>query len=330
MKIKSFFDLVEIRTKVASVVPFLLGTLYTIYHYHKINPKNLIIFFISMISFDMVTTTINNYYDYKKSNKKSGYNYENHNPIVNDNLSQKSVQFVIFLLLFIAVISGIILFFNTDIIVLLTGAVCFAVGIFYSFGPLPISRTPTGELFSGFLMGFVILFLSVYINVYDLHLISFSLNNNLFLLEIDYKELSYIFLLSIPCICGIANIMLANNISDMESDLEDKRYTLPVYIGKQKSLFIFTILYCISYIDILALTLLRIMHVYTLLSLLTAIPVIGNIMKFYKQQTKKDTFKLSVMNFLLINVVYIIILTAVIIIPFIFNRNLILNITLLQ
>lgn len=40
-------------------------------------------------------------------------------------------------------------------------------GIFYSFGPIPISRMPLGKIFSGIFMGFVIVFLFVYIQVDD-------------------------------------------------------------------------------------------------------------------------------------------------------------------
>lgn len=68
MSLESFLKLVEIQTKVASVIPFALGTLYTVYHFGIFNPKNFIIMFISLLSFDMVTTAINNYYDYKRAN----------------------------------------------------------------------------------------------------------------------------------------------------------------------------------------------------------------------------------------------------------------------
>ena len=63
MDIKSFLKLVEIQTKVASVIPYLLGTFYVLYRYENFNLKNAIIMFLSMIIFDMTTTVINNYID---------------------------------------------------------------------------------------------------------------------------------------------------------------------------------------------------------------------------------------------------------------------------
>ena len=53
MNIKSFLKLVEIQTKVASVIPYLLGTFYALYRYDNFNIKNAIIMFLSMIIFDM-------------------------------------------------------------------------------------------------------------------------------------------------------------------------------------------------------------------------------------------------------------------------------------
>ena len=156
MSISSFLKLVEIQTKVASVIPFSLGTVYALYRYKQFNFNNFILMFISLIVFDMTTTAINNYYDYKRAIKKQGYGYESHNAIVSYHIKESTVQFTILVLLLIAIVSGLLLFLNTSIVVLLIGMLSFAVGILYSFGPVPISRTPLGEIFSGFTMGFII------------------------------------------------------------------------------------------------------------------------------------------------------------------------------
>ena len=177
MNIKSFLNLVEIRTKVASVIPFLLGTFYALYRFDTFNVKNAIIMFSSMIIFDMTTTAINNYMDYAKAIKKEGYGYETHNAIVSYNLNPKIVRVTIFTMLIIAVALGLLLVKNTNIIVLLIGAVSFFIGITYSFGPIPISRTPFGEIFSGLAMGFIITFLTIYIHVFDTGILNISFND---------------------------------------------------------------------------------------------------------------------------------------------------------
>ncbi|KHS59025.1 1,4-dihydroxy-2-naphthoate prenyltransferase, partial [Listeria monocytogenes] len=68
---------------------------------------------------------------------------------------------------FIATGLGVWLVFRTDLLVLLIGFVCFCIGILYTFGPVPLSRMPLGEIFSGVTMGFGIFFLAVYVNAYD-------------------------------------------------------------------------------------------------------------------------------------------------------------------
>lgn len=255
----------------------------------------------SLIAIDMTTTAINNYYDFKSAKRKHGYNYETHNAIVKYQLNEKVVFTTILVMLIIAILLGIILVLNTNIVVLIVGAISFVVGISYSFGPVPISRTPLGEAASGFFMGFVILFLSIYIHIYNQDLLYFTFLNSTLLFKIDLIELVYILLLSLPTVCGIANIMLANNICDIEDDIVNRRYTLPVYIGKKQSLWLFKNLYYLAYLDLLILSILKIIPVLCLISLVTLFPVYKNIKKFYAEQSKKDTFVLSVKNFFLMS-----------------------------
>jgi len=315
LRIKSFFKLVEIQTKLASVIPFLLGSVYALYRFNEFNIINFILMLISLINVDMMTTAINNYIDYKKANKTYGYNYEKHNAIVRYKLKESTVILTIITLFIIASISGFILFLRTDIVVLILGVISFIVGICYSFGPVPISRTPSGEIFSGFFMGFVITFIAAYVHIFDKGLISISYNNSLVLLSINLKEIIYLFLLSLPTVIGVSNIMLANNICDIEDDIVNKRYTLPIYIGKEKSLMIYKILYYLLYLNIIVTVLLGINSLIVILTLATFIVVNKNIKVFYGKQTKKDTFSTAVQNFALINFIYLLTIGIGIIIP---------------
>jgi len=302
MSMKSFLKLVEIQTKVASVTPFLIGTLYCIYRYNTFNIKNFILMFISLICIDMATTAINNYQDYKRAIKRHGYGYEFHNAIVRDKLKMKTVIMTIAILLFTAITFGILLYINTNIIVLFIGVISFAVGVFYSYGPVPINRTPFGEFFSGFTMGFFITFLAIYIHIFDKDFITFALSLGVVDISFNLKELVYIFLVSFASIISIGNIMLANNICDVEDDIVNKRYTLPIYIGKDMALKLFRISYYSVYIVLLISIGLKVLPYTSLLVLITLIPVHKNINTFYEYQSKKDTFVLSVKNFLTINV----------------------------
>ena len=150
LAMKAFLKLVEIQTKIASVTPFIWSIVYTGYYFGSLRSDLILFFFVSMLAFDMFATALNNYLDWKRARKRHGYNYEMHNAIVRYGMSEKKVILIMALLFFVAVIFGLLLFLNTDAIVLFLGMACFLIGILYSGGPLPISRTPLGEIFQGF------------------------------------------------------------------------------------------------------------------------------------------------------------------------------------
>jgi 1,4-dihydroxy-2-naphthoate octaprenyltransferase len=278
---------VEIRTKIASVLPFLLALSYVYYIFHSINALNSILFFIAMILFDMTATAINNYVDSKASNKPLEF-------------SKRSARFIIYIMLFFATVIGLIISYYSGVVVLACGALCFLVGIFYTFGPAPISRMPLGEVFSGVFMGFFIPFLVFFINAPSNYLVFYAINNDVLQLSFNIVNLLKLAVLTIPTICCIANIMLANNICDVEQDVKINRYTLPFYIGKRNALYVFASLYYVSYLAIVIMAIANILPLYSLLIILTLIPMHNNITTFRKNQSKSDTFSLSVMNFTLL------------------------------
>ncbi len=119
MNLKTFLKLVEIQTKVASLLPFIFGTFYTVYYGKNFNVENFLLMFISLLTFDMLTTTINNYVDFKKALDEN-YKY-NSNIIGSSNISEKVVQKIMFILLTISTVTGILLVFNSSIVVLVVG-----------------------------------------------------------------------------------------------------------------------------------------------------------------------------------------------------------------
>ncbi|MFL0269935.1 1,4-dihydroxy-2-naphthoate polyprenyltransferase [Candidatus Clostridium radicumherbarum] len=312
MNLKSFLKYVEIQTKVASVMPFILGTLYAFYRFNSFKASTFIIMFISLITFDMTTTAINNYIDFKKANKKEGYGYEEHNALVKDGIKESTAVAIIIILLAISICFGIILTIKTNTVVLLIGVLSFFIGIFYTFGPVPISRMPLGEAFSGFFMGFIILFLAVYIQVFDKNIVSIAYANNILSLSLNIIEILLIFIVSIPTIGGIANIMLANNICDVEDDIVNNRFTLPYYIGRKNALNLFAFLYYIGYAAIIISVILKVLPAASLLVIITLMPVYKNIKIFSNNPVKGETFVFAVKNLLIINLSHIFILTVTI------------------
>lgn len=311
MNVRSFLRFVELPTKVASMLPFLLGTLYALYRFEDFYVLRFLLMLVSLLSFDMATTAINNYYDFKKASKKHGYGYETHNAIVHYKLKEGTVVATIAVLLLLAA-GGSALVSQTGLLVFLLGGLSFLIGILYSFGPIPISRMPLGELFSGLFMGFVIIFISAYIHS-DQSVVTLLLRDGWIDLHVNLIEVLYIFWFSVPAILGIAGIMLANNICDIEDDLENRRYTLPVYIGRSNALLLFKLLYYASFLDMAVLLILGVHPVLVALLLITLVPLRRNIALFHEKQEKAATFILSVKNFVLMSTARIVVLAAAVV-----------------
>jgi len=251
-----------------------------------INIKLTAVFFLSMFLFDLTTTAINNYIDTKT----------NHQALQFD---RKTALAIIIVMLIISVTLGLYLAFATDVLVLILGGICFLCGVFYTYGPIPISRQPLGEIFSGIFYGLLIPFILLYINMpkgtyIDLQFTDFSI-----LLKINILPILKVFLLSVAPVCATANIMLANNICDLEKDIKVKRHTLPYYIGK-KPLNLFAFVYYATYIAAIIMVILKVLPPIYLIFLLSIIPVQKNIKQFMEKQEKSLTFICSIKNYIII------------------------------
>lgn len=287
--IANFFSFVEIKTKLASTVPFLAGLGYTLYHCGEIDVGRTAVFFASMILFDMTTTAINNHMGTREQKQ------ENHYP---DGLSLA----LILGMLTAAVGLGIFLVVLTGPVVLLTGLFCFGVGILYSFGPLPIARTPFGEIFSGTVMGACIPFLVYTVNAPEL--LSLAVAWPRMTVAADLWAMLCLGICVAPMICCIANIMLANNTCDLEEDIKVGRYTLPFYLGKDVCLKLFKWLYAAALLFIILGVVMGSLPASALLGLVFTVPVMRNVQAFEKKQDKRETFDLSIKNFVMILIPY--------------------------
>lgn len=299
MTVKVFLELVEIRTKLASLFPYLVGLLFSAYYFEQVNGINMFLFFVAMFTFDMATTAINNLMDFKKA--KNDHYQENTNIVGMAKLDEKKVSFLIYGMIAFSSIIGIYLTYRTSLLLLAMGGLCFLIGIFYTFGPVPLSRMPLGEIFSGVTMGFGIFFITIYLNIAQLDILSLSLMDGHFALVGNIKELFFIVWASVPMIFTIANIMLANNLCDMEQDISNHRYTLPYYIGKENGVRLFQILMYSCYIFIVGGIVLGIYHWIMLLVLGTFPLIHKNVQAFSQKQEKATTFSISIKNLIIFN-----------------------------
>ena len=288
--LKKFLKYVEITTKITSVFAYLNTMLFILYQKQPVNVKLMVVFFIAMFIFDLTTTAINNYIDSK--------DYPEMLPI-----PRKSAFAAIIIMLSISTILGLYLAYNTGIVVLLLGAFCFLLGIFYTFGPIPISRIPLGEAISGIAYGMFIPFLMLYINnpTYYLEL---GLSWETISLQIHVMPFIAFFLFSLVMTFTTANIMLANNTCDIEKDTAVGRLTLAYYIGRKWAVRLYALLYYGCYASVALMVICGILKPTALIFFLSLPLVIKNIHTFKKEQIKEKTFITSIKNFLIINIAY--------------------------
>ena len=303
---KDIIELVELRTKIASVIPFVVGLLYSIWTFGNFNSVNMGLFFVGMLCFDMATTVMNNLMDYVKA-KNETYRQEE-NIIGTSSLTVKEATMIFGSLVGVATIIGIILVMRTNIVLLFVGMLCFVIGIFYTFGPIPISRMPLGEVLSGVTMGFGIFWIVIFLNSPEASFAWMGLEEGMLIVRLALLDHLKVALLSLPLVCTIANIMLSNNLCDLETDITNHRYTLVYYIGKPTALTLYQGLYLISFVAMVLAVVFRIAPILMLGTLVVGAPVYKNIQLFIQKQEKRTTFALAIKNMLMIHVVQILLL----------------------
>jgi len=284
--IKRFLSYVEIKTKITSTFAFMLTITFLLYSGRPIDWLRTLVFFLAMFLFDLTTTAINNYIDTKTNEQVLQF-------------ERRTALTIILILFTISTALGLYLAYLTDVVVLLLGGLCFLTGVFYTYGPVPISRMPLGEVMSGLFYGLFIPFLLLYINMPEGTYLTLGLGWESIRLELNVMPLISVLLLAVTPMCTTANIMLANNTCDVEKDVKVRRYTLPYYLGK-KALWLFALLYYACYASIVAMVVLSILSPVCLVSLLTIIPVQRNINIFMERQDKASTFITSIKNYIII------------------------------
>lgn len=305
-----FLEFVEMKTKVASVFPMTLGILWAIYRYQTFNWLNTLLFIIAVLSFDMCTTAINNSMDYHKA-KDETYRQES-NVIGKFSLDFRQMIGIVLALLIFSLLVSLLLVWRTSWLLLPMGALCFLIGIFYTFGPIPLSRMPLGEVFSGVTMGFGIFFLAVFIQD-PAGLLTSQVSGQWMTLQFSWTKIIDIIVMSLPLVTLIANIMLANNTCDLEEDIRNHRYTLVYYIGKKNALKLYFVLASLPWLLWIIYCLTGFLPIWALIGLIGVWPAYKSLETFFKKQVKRETFIEAVKSFVLFALLYVVILALALI-----------------
>lgn len=167
--------------------------------------------------------TFNDYYDYVKGADSTDDNVEESDAtLIYANINPKAARNLAWCFLVCAFLLGVYVIVKAGWIPLLLGLIGAIIVVLYSAGKTPISYLPIGELISGFVMGSLIPLASYQV-------LTGSLN-------------FWMLVIALPTIIGVALIMFTNNTCDIEKDETVSRKTLPVVLGRERTVLLYRFL----------------------------------------------------------------------------------------
>ncbi|MDJ0333080.1 1,4-dihydroxy-2-naphthoate polyprenyltransferase [Planococcus sp. S3-L1] len=258
-----WWQLTRPHTLTASFAPVFLGTMIALQY----SPIDWILFLAMLVASLLIqaaTNMFNEYYDFAR-----GLDNENSvgigGAIVRNGVKPKTVLNLALLFYGIAAVIGLYICSLTSWWLLVVGAVAMGIGYFYTGGPYPIAYTPFGELFSGVVMGYLIV------------IIAFYIQTGMVTLEAS--------LLAIPSTLLVAAIMLANNIRDIVGDEESGRKTLAILVKRPAAVNILMWFFILAYVWIVILILVGILTPWALLVFISVIKPI-KVVQIFKRFTE--------------------------------------------
>lgn len=282
MTFKQYILLAQVETTTTSLFPAIIGILYAWYNFNSFRLGFTLLGLLTVVLFHLAVNIRDNYLDYYIADKKNA-DYTQEMVVGKENIPLKTVRLAYLVSGAVALVVGLYLALQTSPILFFIGFGGMLIGVLYTFGPIPISSTPSGEFFVGLSMGFCIFTAMVYVNAFDV-------------VQFDLITVGQFIVASVPTSITVMAILLANNICDLEEDIEDNRFTLPYHIGVDKALVVFKYFYYAAYIAIILSVIFGTFPRLVALSLLTFPYVLKNIGIFMKEQDKKTTFMTTIIN----------------------------------
>ena len=231
---KQALQLAAPHTWAASVCPSLFGICYSRLMGFPLGPFRAAAVLAACVFLQSAVNTLNDYVDFVKGTDSASDNVEVSDAVlVYGGIDPKSARNLGFLYLFAGLLSGLAASAGAGPVPLLIGAVGGATVLLYSGGPLPVSSLPLGEVVSGFVMGGLI----------PLGTAACA----------DGKLHPEILFYSLPLVIVIGLIMMSNNGCDIEKDLRAGRRTLPMLLGRERTLKLYRFLTVLWILQLLVL-----------------------------------------------------------------------------
>ncbi len=250
MNLQQFLRIVEIRTKIISVSTYGLATLYAVYWSGSFPHGRFLIMLAAVLCVDMGTTAFNSYYDYRSGVDDRRYNTERDKVLVHDGVPAAHALWVALGLYGAAGVFGLAVSAMTSLWIAVAGAASMGIGFLYNGGPLPISRSPLGEVAAGGFLGTVLFLIAFYVLTGSLPVQAL--------------------LVSLPSLLLIGSVLTVNNTCDIEGDVSAGRRTLSILMGRRAASTLIYLLGALSFGMILCLSILRTLPLLTLVPVLVA------------------------------------------------------------
>ncbi|MDF2606256.1 MAG: 1,4-dihydroxy-2-naphthoate prenyltransferase [Bacillales bacterium] len=247
-----WWHLLRPHTLTASFVPVFIGTASAIKYLDTLDIRYSLFFamLIACMLIQAATNMFNEYYDYKRG-LDNAESIGIGGAIVRHGVKPKTVKYLALIFYAIAFLLGIYISAETSWTLLALGLVSMAAGYFYTGGPIPIAYTPFGEIVAAIFMGVFIICTSFYIQAG----------------LVTTESVMH----SLPTSILIALILTANNIRDLDNDKVCGRKTLAILLGKKNSIIFLGIMFLISFLLVIYMTLTT-PHAWFYLLVLLSIP----------------------------------------------------------
>ena len=222
MRTKDIINLAAPHTWAASVLPSILALVVSYKIQNEIEPVTAICLLLVAVLMQSAVNAFNDYADYVKGTDTIDNSPDASDAVIVYGLNPKTARNLGITFLSVAFAIGLYTVYLCGPLLLVIGFIGALVIVTYSFGKLPISYLPIGELCSGFVMGGLIPLAGCY-------------------MQLKKFDLS-VLITAIPIIIGIAMIMFSNNGCDIERDTVAGRRTFPCMIGRKKTDTLYRIL----------------------------------------------------------------------------------------
>lgn len=244
---KIWWELIRPHTLTAAFVPVLLGTIIALIE-GDVNWLLFAAMLLASILIQAATNLFNEYYDFKRG-LDTADSIGIGGGIVRHGMTPKLIMTLALIMYAISIMLGFYICAESSWWLAAVGLVCMLVGYLYTGGPLPISSTPFGELFSGLFMGCFIILIA-------------------FFIQTGYVSTLAI-LVSVPSGILVGLINMSNNLRDHDGDKANGRKTLPIVLGRKKAISFMAIMFAFSYLWLVGLVIAGTVSVWILLAFLS-------------------------------------------------------------